>query len=231
MKDNQTKIQLPVRSLFQTLTHIMRVQTGIQRQLPNELLLAIINELVPDTKDKITQASLASFRLASRVFCSVATPFFFSSIELEANIGDNHNADFVFEERATGLNQLLAAPQTTHDIGASVRTLTLRCKYIIAFEKWSNGNLIATILHHLPHIQKFTLESTAHPLRFSLLAKDFSSAVQALCKSPNLATLELGNIKDFPISVIPACPNLRCLRLSDIDRFPVNSIFSFLYFL
>ena len=52
-------------------------------ELPNKLLLAIINELMLETEDKsITLAALASCCLASHVLCSVATPVLFSSLEL-----------------------------------------------------------------------------------------------------------------------------------------------------
>jgi hypothetical protein len=107
------------------------------RQLPNELLSVIINELASDT-DIRTLAALASCRLASYVLCSLATPFLFSSIELGPEVNRS------LKERVTKLNELL----TIHDIAASVHTLTLRCEKADLVD----GTLIPEILHRLPCI-------------------------------------------------------------------------------
>lgn len=40
------------------------------------------------------------------------------------------------------------------------------------------------------------------------LQGNFLLALQELCRSPNLTTLDLTNISGFPIKVITACPNL-----------------------
>jgi hypothetical protein len=45
------------------------------------------------------------------------------------------------------------------------------------------------------------------------MTENFRSAIQSLCKSPNLTTLYLDNVDGFPITVIAACPNLRHLHL------------------
>jgi hypothetical protein len=185
--------------------------------LPNELLSIIINTLASDTEDNdIARAALASCRLASHVLCSLATPLFFSSMELTeklswANYEDRRET---FRARAIKLNQLL----TIHDIAASVHTLALRCGEVALTE----GTLISQILHRLPHIRYFTFE-TDHQLEFSLITKGFSSAIHALFRSPNLTTLNLHYVRDIPITVIT--PNLRCLRLS-FTVLCVNSIFS-----
>ena len=52
-------------------------------ELPNKLLLAIINKFMLETEDNsITLAALTSCHLTSHVLCSVATPVIFSSLEL-----------------------------------------------------------------------------------------------------------------------------------------------------
>ena len=191
------------------------VQAGTQ--LPNELLSIIINELASDS-DKRTLATLASCRLASHVLCSLATPFFFSSIELTGGLGPWLSRRQDFENQATKLNQLLT--QTTYDIAASIRTLTLRCNGV-TLKNSINATLTSEILRRLPHIRNFTLESD-----FSSITKNFSSAIHALCR-PNLTTLDIFGMLQFPITFITACPNLRCLRVEAIE-FCVNSIFSVL---
>ena len=179
--------------------------------LPNELLSIIINKLAADTEDNdIALAALASCRLASHVLCSLATPLFFSSIELIEGL-DPHDGVVAFNDRVTKLNQLLA--QTTYDIAASVHTFTLRFGQV-------NGTLISEILHRLPHVKHFTLECEEYPF-----TEDFSSAIEALCRSPYLTTLTFEGVENLPITLVTACHNLRCLRLLYID-FCVNSIFS-----
>jgi hypothetical protein len=54
---------------------------------------------------------------------------------------------------------------------------------------------------------------------FVSITEDLSSAIQALCRSPNLTTLDLYGTQGLPITVITACPNLQCLHLSDIKIF------------
>ena len=65
--------------------------------LPPEIFATILNELASDTEDndKIL-AALAACRLASNTLCSLATPLFFSSIQLtdsgvfhESRVGDS----------------------------------------------------------------------------------------------------------------------------------------------
>lgn len=187
--------------------------------LPNELLSLIINELAPDTAyDDITRAALASCRLTSRVFCSLATPVLFSSIELSEGLNhdpSSHNDRIVaFEERATRLNQIVA----NHDIAASIQTLTLRC------ESLTNATLTSAILHHLSHIRNFTLECN-WTLDFYSVTGDLASSIQTLCRSSTLTTLTLGNIIGFPIAVMTSYPNLRRLCLYRIE-FCVNPFFS-----
>ena len=181
-------------------------------RLPNELLSVIINELT----DKRT---LASCRLASHVLCSLATPLSFSSISLEL-VARSPWQNLLFQNRTTKLKQLLTL---SNDIAASIHTfkLTLNCENedIIAY-----GTLISEILHRLPHIRNFTLNSE-HCTEFSSIPEDFLSMIQALCRSPNLTTLDISGIQDFPITVITACPNLRCLRLLWVSLC-VNTIFS-----
>jgi hypothetical protein len=185
----------------------IHVQTEIQ--LPNELLSIIIDELASDS-DIRTLAALASCRLASHALCSLVTPLFFSSIALTGSLDSRH-----YRDRVTKLNQLLT--RTTHDIATSVHTLTLR------YDKGHlmsprNGTLISEILRRLPHIRNFTLKCTSY-FDFSLVTEELSSAIQALCRSPKLTTLDLGHIRDFPITIIT--PNLRRLRLT-CSTFCVN---------
>ena len=194
----------------------IHVQTEIQ--LPNELLSIIINELASDS-DIRTLAALASCRLASHALCSLVTPLFFSSIALTGSLGPwsslNHRV-WTFEYRATELNQLLT--RTTHDIATSVHTLTLHCEEVNCKSPRS-GTLISEILRRLPHIRNFTLICEDNFLEFSSITEEFSSAIQALCRSPNLTTLDLGNIRHFPIAILT--PNLRRLRLT-CSTFCVN---------
>jgi hypothetical protein len=180
--------------------HPVRAQENVQ--LPNEVLSIIINELGSDRENKhSTQAALASCRLASHVLWSLTTPLFFSSMEL----GGENNI-----RRARNLIQLLSID----DIAASVHTFTLCCELL---GKSETATLIPRILSRLQHIQTFTLD-----LQFSSV---HLSVIQALCKSPNLTTLNLDRILSFPITFILACPNLRCLRLSRVSLH-VNSICS-----
>ena len=189
--------------------------------LPTEILAIIINQVASDTVDNDrTLAALAACRLASHVLCSLATPFFFSSIRLtdivlaplpscEKILVDS----CLLSNRAKNLNDILSID----DIADSVKTLTLHCS-CTNLPTPPNGNLISKILHRLPNIQTFVLEafyteSEGSYLQFSDLEKDFRSAIQALCKSPTLTTLYLDNVNGFPITVIAACPNLRHLRL------------------
>jgi hypothetical protein len=189
--------------------------------LPNELLLIIINNLAADTEDNdhIALAALASCRLASHFLCSLVTPLLFSSIELvDPSAVGWHRDPVIFKDRVTKSNQFLTRTTThCHDIAASPHTLTLRCRD----QDSITGTRISEILHRLPHIQHFTWKR----IDVSPFITEFSSAIQTLCKSPNITTLDFGSIKNFPITVITACPNLRCLRLSCIS-FCVNSIFS-----
>ena len=190
-------------------------QAGIP--LPNELLSVIINKLASDTEDNdIARAALASCRLTSHVLCSLATPLFFSSMKLTEKLSWANYEDRLetFRARAIKLNQLL----TIRHIAASVHTLALRCGEVALTE----GTLISRILYRLPHIRCLTFE-TDHQLEFSLITKGFSSAIHALFKSPNLTTLNLYYVRNFPITDIT--PNLRCLRLS-FTVSCVNSIFS-----
>jgi hypothetical protein len=209
--------------------------------LPTEILATIINELASDTEDNDeTLAALAACRLASHTLCSLAIPLFFSSIHLTDSAvppfaNSKKRGCKLLKNRATHLNHILSSD----DIADSVKTLTLHC-YTKNFETQENGVLISKILHRLPHIQTFALEAfdTADSgigiPAFSDWAKDCRSAIQALCKSPNLTTLYLHTIVGFPITVIAACPNLRHLRLWSADlrlwsaELDVNLLF-FLY--
>jgi hypothetical protein len=186
--------------------------------LPTEILGTIINELASDTEDNDkTLAALAACRLASHTLCSLAIPLFFSSIQL---------TDMSLSNRAKNLDQILSSD----GIANSVKTLTLHCHRDKSRE---NRILISEILHRLPNIQTFAWEafhtaSAMGIIRFSQTAKELRSAIQALCKSPNLTTLNLHYLYGFPITVIAACPNLRHLRLwhaePDVNLFfPLHS--------
>ena len=208
-------------------TRSFSVLMPIRAQLPNELFSIIISELASDTENiSRTRASLASCRLASHVLCSLTTPLFFSSIELKENVRVNSNNNLVaFLERARNLYQLLSI----HDVAASVHTFTLCCgQYVLGYA--IIGTLISTIFYRLPHIRNFTFKNTVErcSLSFSSIPRDLSSAIQALCKSPNLTMLDLNSINSFPITAITASPNLRCLRLSHTKLY-VNSILSIIF--
>ena len=188
--------------------------------LPNEILAIILNELASDEDNE----SLASCRLASHVLCSIATPLFFSSIELTDYTDRETGNDSLLMKRATRLNEIL----TIQNIAASVYTLTLCCyHYHQTLEESTSASLMSTILHRLPHIRIFTLESRQYP--FSSFPEEFASAIRALCRSPNLTTLYLHYIRGFPFTAITGCPNLRCFRLWDISSLEVNLIFSVLF--
>ena len=184
--------------------------------LPTEILATIINELASDTaqdNDK-TLVALAACRLASRTLCSLATPPFFSSIRL---------TDRSLSNRAKNLDQMLG----NDGIANSVKTLRLHC---YKDDSRENRMRISKILRRLPHIQTFALKafhsaSAMGIIRFHQMAKEFRSAIQALCKSPNLTTLTLHYLYGFPITVIAACPNLRHLRLRNAEP-DVNLFFS-----
>ena len=190
-------------------------------RLPNEIIAIIINQLPSDEERKL--AALASCRLASHVLCSLATPLFFSSIHLKVNFLERADAIAIFQQRADKLDQIL----NIHDIAASVQTLRLKC-FPENLENETNGNLVFEILHRLPRLQKFCLEIRGKPPEFFSFTGRVASAIEALCRSPNLTTLDLCGVTHFPIAAIIACPNLRCLRLHRITLF-VNLHF-FLYF-
>ena len=202
--------------------HPDRVQKAIH--LPNDILAHIINKLaVSDTyPDRTSLAALASCRLTSHALRSLATPLFFSSIELRDPWATSYERAQPFEERATALKQIL----NINDIAASVQTLTLRSRKK-HLEKLINGTLISEILHRVPRIRKFVLQSEEGSLDFSSISEDLASTILALGRSPDLKTLELSNIHLFPTTVITAYFNLRCLRLWQIG-FCVNFIFSLL---
>jgi hypothetical protein len=124
------------------------------------------------------------------------------------------------KKQATKLDHIL----NHNDIAVSVQTLSLSC-YEVNFRDSTSGALISTILHRLPHIWNFTLEPRFGVLKFPSIARDFLSAIWALWRSPNLTTLNLVSIQDFPITTIDTCPNLRSLRLVDVE-FRVNHILS-----
>jgi hypothetical protein len=187
--------------------------------LPTEILATIINEVASDTEDNDrTLAALASCRLASYALCSLTTPLFFSSIQLTDSVPplasrmERLKGSRLLSKRAKRLNDILSID----DIANSVKTLTLRCD-TQNLQSRPNVVLISKILHCLPHIQMFALEADAgfDKMFLSCLAmpKHFVSAIQALCKSPNLTTLHVHNVFAFPITAIAACPNLQRLRL------------------
>jgi hypothetical protein len=169
-------------------------------QLPTELLLIIINELRSDAK------ALASCRLASYALCSLTTPLLFSSLELWEDSKAIFQGEF---ERARNLDKLLSNP----DIADLVHTFTLCCGKRF-LEDLRIGLLISTILHRLSHIRTFRFYGDWESFP---IPSDISSAIQALCKSPNLTTLKLDNFESLPITAITACPNLRFLHLSWVE--------------
>jgi hypothetical protein len=188
--------------------------------LPNEILAIILHELASDNDD--TLAALASCRLASHVLCSLATHFLFSSIRLtDAFTTGNKGQDCsVLVERAMKLNKIL----TIYNIASSVHTLTLCCGQR-TLENSISATLMSTILLRLPRIHTFALKSDSY---FSSIPEDFASAIQALCQSPNLTSLNLDSIKGFPFEIITS--NLRRLRLRRVDNFWVKfSVVSVLF--
>ena len=187
-------------------------------RLPNEIIAIIINQL-----QERKLAALASCRLASHLLCSLATPLFFSSIHLKVYQVQRADLIAIFHERADKLDQIL----NIHDIAASVQTFTLKCCKE-NLENETNGSRIFEILHRLPRLQNFCLEISGYFLEFSSITGRVASAIEALCKSPNLTTLDLCNVRDFPIAAIIASPSLRSLRLRHTSLF-VNLHF-FLYF-
>ena len=167
-------------------------------------------------------AALASCRLTPHTLRSLGTPLFFSFIELRDPWATSYERAQPFEARAKALKQIL----NINDIAASVQTLTLgsRKKHL---EKSINGTLISEILHRVPHIRKFVLQSEEGSLDFSSISEDLASTILALGRSPDIKTLELSNIHLFPTTVVTAYSNLRCLRLWQIG-FCVKCIFSLL---
>jgi hypothetical protein len=191
-------------------------------RLPNEILAIIINELPSDEERK---PALASCRLASHVLCSLATPLFFSSMHLKVCRPIKRAVGIAaFQERADKLDQIL----NIHDIAALVQTFTLQCCKE-NLENETNGSRVFEILHRLPRLQTFCLEISEDLLEFSSITGRVASAIEALCRSPNLTTLDLCNVEDFPIAAIIASPSLRCLRLRSTSLGTVNLHF-FLYF-
>ena len=71
------------------------------------------------------------------------------------------------------------------------------------------------IFHRLPRLQKFCLDIW----HFSLITGRVASAIEALCRSPHRTTLDLYNVKGFPIAALIASPSLRCLRLRNTSLF------------
>ena len=183
--------------------------------LPNEILAIVINELASDMEDNRdeTLPALASCRLASHALCSLATPRFFSSIQLTDYAGINRPPDCnVLFKRATLLDQIL----TIRHVATSVHIFTLHCHHIY-FQDSGNVTLISSILHHLPHVQEFSFGATGSWLTFSFLPEDLVSAIHTLCRSPTLTRLYLDNILDLSLTVITQCPNLRFLHLWDVS--------------
>ena len=200
--------------------------------LPTEILATIINEVASDTEDNDrTLAALASCRLASYALCSLTTPLFFSSIQLTDSVPPlasrrkTLKASRLLSKRAQNLNDILSID----DIANSVKTLTLRGDTQNLASR-PNVVLISKLLHCLPHIQMFALESLDTGwegfLSFRHMPKHFVSAIQALCKSPKLTTLHVHNVNFFPITAIAACPNLQRLRLWHAE--PDVNLFFFL---
>ena len=134
--------------------------------------------------------------------CSLLTCLF-SSLDL---------TKFVYPrtKRARELIQLLS----NHDVAASVHTLILR-----RILQYSQSTLFCKIVNCLPRIRNFTLDCSreTHRLQTFSMPKKVFLAIQALCTSPNLTTLDLSHIGSLPITFITACPNLRCLRLELVE--------------
>ena len=185
----------------------VHVQTDIR--LPIELLSIIINELGSNPE------ALASCRLASHVLCSLTTPLLFSSLKL--TVPKVYGSRLLFLERARKMNQVLS----NCNVAASVHTFHLLCEKSLLKDS-TIGPLILKILYQLPHVRTFRLEGR-DPLgmvAFCSFPRDISSAIQALCKSPTLITLELCNIGFLPITVITTCCNVRSIHLESV-RFNV----------
>jgi hypothetical protein len=130
----------------------------------------------------------------------------------------------LLSKRAKNLNDILSID----DIADSVKTLTLRC-HTQNLASPPNVVLISKILHCFPHIQMFALEAVDTDSEGAILScrdmpKYFVSAIQSLCKTPNLTTLHVHNVNAFPITAIAACPNLQRLRLWHAE-FDVNLFF------
>ena len=184
-----------------------KIDTNCVWHLLNEILTIIIRETWKTTVTTKPQAALACCRLASHLLCSLATAPFF------------HLYWRILVDRATKLNEILSI----HNIAVSVRTLALHFYNFPTLRNYTCGTLMSAILHHLPHIQNFTLNVHAAGF-YNSIPEDFASAIQALWRSPNLTTLYLENTEGFPFMEITACPNLRRLRLQDV-RLWINSIF------
>jgi hypothetical protein len=191
-------------------------------QLPNEILAIIIDEVASLHGGR----TLASCRLVSHVFCSLATPFFFSTMQPRLGVSDDDTYIYqkaVFRNQATKMAKIL----TIRDIASSVQTLKLELPYAQdqkVLKDSRNGTLIYEILSRLPHIRRFVLHQYGKRLDFSAITENCRSAIRVLCISPNLVSLDLDGIRRFPITFITACPNLRHLRLSHIT-FSVNHSF------
>ena len=180
--------------------------------IPNEILAIIINELALDTEDN--NKTLATCRLASHALCSLATPLFFSSIQLtDYAERDGVNYCSLLGGRATRFNRIL----TNGNIATSVHTLTLCCDQK-SLEDSTNGTPMSAILHRLSNIRTFALKVNGGGY-FSIIPEDFASAVQALCRSPNFTTLSLDNARSFPFTAITACPNLRLRHITEVNYF------------
>jgi hypothetical protein len=192
---------------------------------PNEILTIIIDEVALLDNDR-NLATLASCRLVSHLFCSLATPFFFSTMQPRLGVSDG---DSYIYRKAAFRNQAIKMAQilTMRDIADSVQTLKLKLPYAknqSVLKDSRNGTLIYEILSRLPYIRHFVLHQYGGGLDFSAITGDCGSAIRALCRSPNLVSLDLDGIRHFPITFIAACPNLRHLRLSHIE-FSVNHSF------
>ena len=77
-----------LRTLLFMNRHLSKKHPVLEEfRLPTEILVIIINQVASETVDNDrTLAALASCRLASYVLCSLATPFFFSSIRLTDSV-------------------------------------------------------------------------------------------------------------------------------------------------
>ena len=183
--------------------------------LPNEILWMIINEIEQsdDIEDDDKMAALASCRLASHELSSLATPLFFSSMWL----GSYDDTVAASTEQATKLDQIL----TNSNIAAWVKKFTLNLHHVSRQDS-KTINLIPTILHRLPHIRTFSLQHANEIL--DPRSNDLMSAIQVICRSPNLTRLHLGHIRYFPFPIIIECTNLRLLHLSFV-LFRVNPIY------